>query len=197
MASLDTKDFDLILEFERDFARTLSLTLTHIFDASSEVAGAYIESLATAPLFERLLALHESPIEVAATLTGTPITDEMNSRYEDLLVRQDSPRLRSWDDRYPMPIRPVTKETIEAVLRLFGYDKVESREDGWVLWRSTDLEDVERHIARRVSIPSPQLHTSTGERVYDLYFVLDLISYLSSGRVSPEGAILILKALSR
>jgi hypothetical protein len=201
MASVDTKDVDLIVEFERDFARTLRNTLSYIFDANADIGNAYIESLANAPFHERLIALHESPIDVASALTGTAVTDEMIARYEDLMVRQDSPRPRPWDEHSARVFLPVPEKAVADVLKLFGYEKSEGYGDGTVLWQLVKREGVDQNLRPRVLIPPPQVAVSGvatgGQQLYDLSFVIDLMSYLTFGRLSPEAAFLILKALTR
>jgi hypothetical protein len=197
MASLDTRDFDLILEFERDFARTLRNTLSHIFDANADIGSAYIESLANAPLHERLIALHESPIDVASTLTGIAVTDAMIARYDDLMVRQDSPHPRPLDKRSARTFWPVREKTVEDILKLFGYEKQDGFGDGAVLWQLSKLDGVDPNLRPRVFVPSPQIPVATGEKLYDIVFVIDLITFLSFGRLSPEAAMMILKALTR
>jgi hypothetical protein len=192
MPSLDTKDFDLIFEFERDFARTLRSMLADVFEVDAEIGDTYLRSLASAPLYERLIALHQSPIDVASMLTGTPISSAMYERYENVL-RQNA-RSRPRDLRFPDVFSSVPQETVESILRLFGYEKLEHDDDR--LWQLSAPDPIAENRPLRVSTPQPEYLVATGGRFYGVSSVIDLIAQLSLGRISPEGALLIIKALS-
>jgi hypothetical protein len=183
MASLDANDFGLILQFERHFARTLGRTLSSVFDAHEDVGNAYIESISAAPWPERLIALHESPIDVAAMLTGAPITDEMRARYNDLFAPQDWQHQLSLEEPVASPFQPMTKENVEAILTMFGYEKL-ALQRGRVLWY---LRDANKNMRSHVMIRYP--------RRVDAQYVIELISFLFRGRISRDALTMILREM--
>ena len=88
MADLD-KNALVIYGLEREFAQTLQNTLTQVFKVDSGQAYPYLRYLKSATPNERLLALHESPLDVASSITGLSITPEMLKDYNRVLLVQD------------------------------------------------------------------------------------------------------------
>ena len=81
MPSIDPADLSLFPEVEDRFWQRLHYALDHALSADGDLARQYQLKLESASSFERLLALHDDPIDVAATLAGIVLTEDHLARY--------------------------------------------------------------------------------------------------------------------
>ncbi len=91
MTSFDANNSDEFELYERSFWSALETTLSSVFDTEAGIASAYKEQLSDASPYERLLALHDDPLDIASKLTGIAITPAIELRY-DLLVATSNPQ---------------------------------------------------------------------------------------------------------
>lgn len=121
----------------------------------------------------------------------------MAARY-NLMLRQDSPQLRPFHALYSEPFGSVPHETVKSVLRWLGYERVARLEDRSDVWRLTATDTAAPlEMRQSVLIPGANYVLATGGAFYETSFVIDLFSYLSFGKISPEVALLILRAFLR
>jgi len=85
MAAIDPSNATYISELEIKFWTRLRSALVDVLGVDGQVATDYREQLANAPSFEKLLALHDDPIDVAAALSGISLTEEHLVRYDDTM----------------------------------------------------------------------------------------------------------------
>jgi hypothetical protein len=194
MASIDHTNFELLTVLEREYARVLRMVVTEIFDHDAEVADSFERELGDSPARERLLALHESPLEVAAALTGRPINLLMRSRYETLLTSarlEDSPE--EFEEAEGSPERPPVA-FIEYLLNLLGYEPIHGIDDKIVVWKlSTSLLSIED---MRSIVLTPMLTAKRYKEVtVSKRTVLEFLSYVFQRRLPDSSVELILKAL--
>jgi len=135
MAIIDDTNYDLLSTIGRDYARILRAVVTQIFDENAELADSFERSLEDSPARERLLALHESPLEIAAALTGRAINDRIRAQYERLLAdaRSEHPSeefevLKDVHDQLPV-------EFIGYLLYLLGYQPVQEISGNIFVWK--------------------------------------------------------------
>jgi hypothetical protein len=191
MTSIDPADLEEYRLLERRFWNTLQQTFSRVLNTSTGVVDDYRASLAEASSYERLLALHDDPLDVAADLSGITLTPEMVSRYGELLseiyLRETiSPSLIRTLTPLPLTI-PTLPELhrslltnvvpmatlVEAMARL-GYHRIEEYEGGGLLWESRSRAV---HYASRlpeaITTPPP-IYTLDGNLAYDVQSILDL-----------------------
>lgn len=87
MSSIDPQSSSLLPELESRFWTVLRDALEEVLGADGELADQYQHQLESASLHERLLALHEDPIDVAAMLAAIPLTEEDLLRYDEMTGR--------------------------------------------------------------------------------------------------------------
>jgi uncharacterized membrane protein YeaQ/YmgE (transglycosylase-associated protein family) len=85
MTSIDPSNLEEYERLESMFWRTLRQTFIRVLDTGTEAVDYYRESLFKSSPYERLLALHDDPLDVAAVLAGVTLTPDIISRYEALL----------------------------------------------------------------------------------------------------------------
>jgi 5,6,7,8-tetrahydromethanopterin hydro-lyase len=91
MPAIAPSETERLAELEREFIRVLKITLSKL-GAETDLADLYYSRLRTASPDERLLALHDNPLEVASVLAGVPLT-------KSAFDREDSVRDKSQGDR--------------------------------------------------------------------------------------------------
>jgi uncharacterized membrane protein YeaQ/YmgE (transglycosylase-associated protein family) len=87
MTSIDPTNLKEYERLESMFWHTLRQTFSRVLDKSTEPVDYYRASLSKASPYERLLALHDDPLDVAAVLAGVTLTPDIMSRYEALLSK--------------------------------------------------------------------------------------------------------------
>lgn len=136
--------------------------------------------LANASPYERLLALHDDPLDVAASLADVLVTDEIRARYDEMQRRHDN-ELPSDSYRLPKTNSPVTQEQLSDLLKTLGYVSVEeSRQRRTVIWQRPEYEDdAQVNLPRLITIESPNFCSAEfAEPVYDRHYVIDLLTNL-------------------
>jgi hypothetical protein len=194
MAGIDHTNFELLAAVEHDYARILRAVVTQIFDGDVEIADSFEQSLEDSPIRERLLALHESPLEVAAALTGRPINKRMRDQYDSLLAdaRWEHPanefgQLGDTQDRPPT-------QFIGYLLTQLGYEPVHKIGDGITAWKlSTSLLPI---ADMRPLVLTPMLTARHAEQeTVSKKSVLEFLNYVFMSRLSDSDIELIFRAL--
>src|SRR3954464_7756570 len=81
-------------KYEPLYWRLVRHTLKEVFDAPGSLVDDYEQSLKAAPPMERLLACHDSPLDLAAALTGSEVTQARRDRYQQVLAAEQEQRER-------------------------------------------------------------------------------------------------------
>jgi 5,6,7,8-tetrahydromethanopterin hydro-lyase len=87
MPSIDPLSDRIPQEFESNFWKLVSDALSEVLGVDGDLAQQYRAQLEGASARERLLALHDDPIDVAATIAGISLTREHLSQYDSLRNR--------------------------------------------------------------------------------------------------------------
>src|ERR1700761_5233619 len=85
MTSLTQADQTDIQLLEDRFWQALRLTFSRVFLTDVEPVEEYRASLSSSSPYERLLALHDDPLDVAAVLLGVKLTPEITERYDAVM----------------------------------------------------------------------------------------------------------------
>jgi hypothetical protein len=193
MADLD-KNALVVYGLEREFAQTLQNTLTQVFKVDSDQAYPYLRYLESAKPSERLLALHESPLDVASSITGLSITPEMLNDYNRVLLVQDIAPISHYLEFRGNSLSSVPASAAVKILSFLGYKKSEPFEN-FDVWELSDECTPELPLRRRVLLPPPRGFVTDGTPTYDRDFLVSLVSHLSFGRLSEEPGRMLLRAL--
>jgi hypothetical protein len=207
MPAIGEEDEEYLAELERDYAFVLHAVLRNIFEARPAVADGYLAELADCPPFERLLALHEPPIEVASELTGIPITEEMQLRYEEIL-RSLAERFTSemvlarrvWQPQVgvladSVAVKDVPFTLVERYLTNSGYNKIDTLPNGSFLWARSEPHPQYARSPRHLVTPRPNRQTPAGTPAFSRTTVVRLIRDLSGRGISVRQAHAILHRL--
>jgi hypothetical protein len=192
MATIDDTNYELLAAIEHDYARILRDVVTQIFDENVEVADSFKRSLEDSPIRERLLALHESPLEIAAALTGRSIDDRMRGQYERLLAdaRSEHP-----SDKFDVPKDAHSQLPLEFVgylLYVLGYEPVHEIGDNILAWKlGVSLLPGMRPIVFTPKLPARHFE---GIKVSNKA-VLELLNHVFMRRLSSSDVEFILKDL--
>jgi hypothetical protein len=84
MTVFDPNRAEDLEKYEAGFWDVLASTLVLVFAADPELAVQYRLDLAKSPPLQRALALHDDPLDLAATLTGTSLTADRIALYDAL-----------------------------------------------------------------------------------------------------------------
>ena len=126
MTVLDPTNPEAYAALEREFWQTLQQTFTDVLRIEPSLVDAYRAELQQASPYERLLALHDDPLDVAAVLTGITLTPEISSRYEEFLSH-DPPTIALGSPPYFLIPRRRVLVSMEEVTRQMtnlGYRRV-------------------------------------------------------------------------
>jgi hypothetical protein len=196
MPTIDLTGVVVNPELESSFWRHLRAVVTNIFKADEEVAERYQLSLAGASPAERMLAMHESPLEVAASLTGTTITTEHIQQCERLLAKiaDRAPA----DGKIIFTPSPITLEQLDAVLYRVGYRRLAVDDKRHFLHWMLD-KDESLQFPRLVTLSAPQFASDgISELVYDRDYILDALVTLYGDAIrlgaAESEAVLLLRA---
>lgn len=193
MTSIDQNDSRRLARLESDYARILRNVISEIFNTDPEGAESYLHELADCTPYERLLALHESPIVLASLLTGIEINDEMQSQYE-IMLNETHPRslligvaerpsalafsqnVDVFKDIVPSKYVPLT--LVEQYLVSSGYRKADTGPGLITSWELTDESSL-GFRTHRVSIPKPSRPASQSRQpALSRKFVIELIMHI-------------------
>jgi len=215
MTSFDPSNVDEFTLYERKFWSALEVTLSDVLQADPSFATEYRRSLSEAPSFERLLALHDDPLDIASKLAGIPISHEIQLRYDDFLAGQDQRLLSGtlWHEQIskipfvlseppalPPPRRSglVSLPKLQEILRSLGYEYV-GEHDGRMIWQVTPTIADDR-MPIYISWLMPRFHTSHGYPAFETDFVLDLFGQLLAlveRLPGPSSTVTLIKTLQR
>lgn len=157
----------------------LRSTLRQVFGADERLADLYLRSLADASPEERILALHDDPVDIAAALADAAgVTEGQLKKYDALVqgIDEQRPRRR---ERVGTD-SPVPVAGLDLVLKQFGYKRLRSPEDSpFLMWSATRA--AQEGSPKVVTISKPY-HEVPGhpEPVFDRNEVVDMIVMLAS-----------------
>jgi hypothetical protein len=184
---------------ERKFWQILRQTFSEVFVTSTEPVDQYWASLSKSSPYERLLALHDDPLDVAAVLLGVTLTPEITSRYEAMLskgyparVIDNPPRKVSEATERPVPDWPpdllgpregrrttalVSMLAFERLMDRLGYAR--ARQEGKVLvWQLPQGRGSSRGLPQVVATLAPMYSTSHKQPAYDVRYILDVYDHI-------------------
>ena len=194
MASIDHTNYRLLAAIERDYARILRDVVTKIFDGDVEIAHSFQQSLKDSPVHERLLALHESPLEVAASLVGRPVDERMRGQYDRLLadVHSEHPP-EAFDELENAHDRP-SAEFIGYLLNRLGYKPVHQIGDDILIW-TPSTSSLPKDFLRPIVL-TPMLTEERIDRgMASKETIWDFLNYVFMRHLSNSDLEFILKAL--
>src|SRR5215218_8727428 len=119
MASVSPADIGPHLDIENRFWQAVKAALSTVLNADLSLAEEYRTKLASSPPYERLLALHDDALEVAAMLAGVSITNEIRCQYEEMQSHLLRERV-SDPGQLPRTNFPVPPERLTELLSTFG-----------------------------------------------------------------------------
>jgi hypothetical protein len=214
MTSLQPNDRAELRKLERRFLETLRQTFSRVLETSAEPADYYWASLSRASSEERLLALHDDPLDVAVALTDVTVTPEMTSRYRELIsVIPPDEAASMQEELFEVPPRqPFTPRIprTERVLRpaLFSMTRIVGLMEHLGYTRSGGEGHVVAWRLTRAAAPGlPDLVATTliptsvtvafGERygVQSILDIYDQIIVLASERGAPPQTLRMLREL--
>jgi hypothetical protein len=171
MATIDPANTALLVEAEKWHAAALKEILSTVFEVDPNLADEYLRALAESPPDERLLALHDDPLDVATMLTGFSVNQDQLSVYDEMLKASENVSLEG----IPKTIHPVTASTLDRTLRELGYERIQSGLGRpYNLWEQTDVH--RSQLPRILTLSVPQFRAAgTRELVYDRNEVLDFL----------------------
>jgi hypothetical protein len=195
MASIDHTNFELLTVMEREYASILRTVVAEIFEDDAEIVESFERTLQDSPARDRLLALHESPLEVAAALTGRSINLRMRSSYDSLLngarwehLAEEFEEAKDSHERSPVAF-------IGDLLELLGYEPVNWVSDNIVVWKlSRSLLPIEN--MRPIVLTPALTATRYKEVTVSKRTVSEYLNHVFQQRLPDEIVDLILKALS-
>jgi len=194
MARVDPLDSELLLVLETRFVAALRRTLRDVLNADEALANEYQALLPSASSFERLLALHEEPLTVAAELSDTVVTDTHIEKYNGLGLDGQT-GLPAGPAEIPIPknlfsgntvfvptftVPPLHTEsrpaassaisltTLNAMLRLLGYHLESISEPGlyWTLGEDK-YSGRDSFLPEHILTPTATFYSRFGEAFYD------------------------------
>jgi hypothetical protein len=133
MPAIDAAASDYQFDHEDRFWRILNATLSRVMRDELGLAERYRASLANASRLERLLALHDDPIDIAASLTGVRLSDEHLVQYDEILAQDALERFRAAEGMSPTD-EPVTLGSLDFVFGQLGYARVQQKSELLVEW---------------------------------------------------------------
>jgi hypothetical protein len=190
MTTLDPDRPEDLAASEALYWSALRFTVGQIFDADPVVADEYRRDLSEAPPLERALALHDHPLDVAAALTGKPVTIDRMRTYDQAFpaywvgkippidrpphVERPGEILSSVrrDDRAPM----VTVATLNRFMGELGYQRlaVFAGVASYILERKA----WKRPLPRRLDMETLPGLTADRQEVYGLDRALNVLNGL-------------------
>ncbi|WFU39868.1 hypothetical protein QA640_36955 [Bradyrhizobium sp. CB82] len=205
MTSLDPNRAEELAAFEARYWPVLQITLRRVFDADPRIADRYRRGLIEAPPLQRALALHDDPLDVAATLTGKSLTADRIALYDDVIssladARRLVPETRATkvaepgdilssarrDEDAPM----VTVITLNKFLGELGYHRLTI--GGGVAFFLLERKAWKRPLPKRLYMETLPGLTGDREEVYGLDRILNVLKGLQefARRRKPDSSII-------
>jgi hypothetical protein len=173
MATIDPTNTVLLAEAERAHESALRDILSNVFEADQDLADWYLRALADAAPEERLLALHDDPMDIATMLTGFSVNQEQLVAYNEMVRTFER---EASQKKFATTERPVSLSTLDMALSRLGYKRIQN-EIGrpYHSWRQINPDD--RSIAYLLTLSAPQFRAEGfPEAVYDLNEVIDFLA---------------------
>jgi hypothetical protein len=190
----------------------LRQTFTDVLGIEPSLVDAYRAELQEASPYERLLALHDDPLDVAAVLTGITLTPEISSRYQELLSHDpptillgNPPYFPRWGSRsltrfepfeqWQMPRRSVLVSMDEFARQMtkLGYRRARRQEAELISWQLRKNRNHLRRMPEFVTMQPPSQRTVTGQVAYQMNDILDFFAHiadLATKRGAPRETVL-------
>jgi hypothetical protein len=190
MTTVDHRQFELIGDLEREFAETMRTVIGQLLNSDVEVVEEYQQMISARPSYERLLALHESPLEVASRLTGVSVTDQIAEKYDQLFgdsstddyVETDFGHYVKESER--LIERGLPYESLEFILFKLGYQPTSKFGDELVVWELT-LPWMPADTMRRFVILPPTSHR-VSKSLIGADTMVALLNHIFLGRLSSD-----------
>lgn len=179
MPTIDAVASDYQFEHEEQFWKILNATLSKVMHAEQDVAERYRAELASAPPLERLLALHDDPIDVAASLADVSLTDEHLVRYDKILAQDALDRFRAAEGMPPTD-EPVTLGSLDLAFGQLGYKRVQHETPGLLVeWKRVIPEASDAvFFPRLLTLLVPRFWAEGySEPVYDKSYVIAMLTH--------------------
>jgi hypothetical protein len=180
MASVTPADVGPYLDLESQFWQAVSAAITTVLHADKSLVEQYRARLGSSSPYERLLALHDDPLDVAAMLANVTITNEIRARYDEMQsLLYEKPAANS--QHLPTTNFPITQEGLAELLKTLGYVPVNgSAQQRTIIWERPEYEDdTQVNLPRLITIQAPNFHSDEfPEPVYDRHYVIDLLMSL-------------------
>jgi hypothetical protein len=210
MTSISQTDRSEYRLLENRFWHMLRQTFSRVLVTGIEPVDEYRASLSNSSPYERLLALHDDPLDVAAVLLGVTLTPEIISRYEALisavypeqevydppLVVLEAPKRPAPDWGSELPKRRerkkprktqlVSMSAFERVMDRLGYTRAGQREET-LLWFNDGRPS--RELPKFVTTLAPSHRTSHNEPAYGVQSVLRMYDYFIDLAVSSRASL--------
>jgi hypothetical protein len=179
MAVINPDVFDATSNGDEQFWEILQLTLMDVFRVDPSIARRYRDSLAEASNLERLLVIHDEPIDVAASLANIKITDAHSVRYNTLVAEVE--RTRTWfQSGYPETRAPVTLEALDRVFGELGYMRQTESDESLLFhkWKRSDNLEVDApYMPMLLMLRVPQFWAKGhSELLYDWDYVFQMLT---------------------
>lgn len=191
MTTFDPARPEDLTTLEAQYWAKLEATLAMVFDADRSVADEYRRSLAKAPPFQRALALHDEPLDVAAILTAQPVTADRAARYDDVIAHV-SARAKSFvREPATRPTRPrdvlsttrredgapmVSVKLLNRLMEELGYHRLAI--EAGVAYFALDRKSWKKPLLRRFDMEAMPGLTADREEVYGLDRVVNMLDAL-------------------
>jgi hypothetical protein len=170
MPVVDYQDAELLAELEERFFVQLRKAVAEVFAQDTDIVNDYRRAFDEAPPAERLLALHEAPIDVASRLTGIPYPRSQPA------VSPPAEGGASVADIGPSP-RLVPRVVMERLFRELGYRPVEI--SGFkTLWKASKPEFSLSDRRTEFTIERSPYRTPDGHDLYPVSFITDLLDHI-------------------
>jgi hypothetical protein len=204
MTALDPNRPEELKAFEARYWFELQMTLRRVFHADPELVEHYRRSMMEAPPFQRALALHDHPLDVASTLTGISLTADHIALYDDATSPEAEavrtllePRTKSIadladilssarrDENAPM----VTTMTLNKFMAELGYQRLTIRSG--VAYFPLSRKALKRPLPRQFDMETLPGVTADGIEVYGLDRVLNMLNGIQefARRKRPDSSI--------
>ncbi|MFK4489681.1 hypothetical protein [Bradyrhizobium sp. USDA 336] len=190
MKALDPNRAEELAAFEARYWPVLQITLRRVFDADPSMAEHYRLGLMAGTPLQRALALHDDPLDVAATLSGKSLTADRVALYDNLIsslaeVRRapEPPALKVTgpgdilsstrrDDRAPL----VAVITLNKFLGELGYHRLTVRSG--VAYFLLERKSWKRPLPKRLDMETLPGLTADRQEVYGLDRALNVLNGL-------------------
>ncbi|MEH2480205.1 hypothetical protein V1282_003562 [Nitrobacteraceae bacterium AZCC 2146] len=203
MTTLDPHHAEDLAALEFRYWRAVEATLNDVFGAETRVADAYRRSLSEAPPLQRALSLHDEPLDVAAALTGEPVTDERLAAYEAMkylfsgppLPQRRAPTTTSRERDVLATTRRVEGVPMVSVKKLNKFmDELGYRHlaiEAGVAFFALERTASKKPLLRRFNMESLPGHDADREAVYRLDVVVNMLDALAehTRRRNPASSI--------